>query len=593
MKPTERVESNVLDSKKAQVSGLAASSLMAVGCSGGNDVWEQDSAKTSEKDPDTTSKQDPDKTSEPEPEPRPTFKANKAQAARFLLQAGFSAQNSDIHDVIDSGYEHWLDTQMRRDDDTKAVDWLHAQGYNNKESRASKAPFVYMLWQQFLESKGELRKRMAFALSEIVVVSIEGVFVSHRSFAMAKYWDLLNKHAFGNYRDLLEDITLNPAMGQFLSTRGNRNGILAKTSSPDENYARELLQLFTIGLVELNIDGTAKKDANGNEIETYSLNDITQLSHVFTGWGFDWDKNTLPDKNTTPVIEPMTLVPKYHSTLAINVFNTHIPANTDARTKLTMALDEIFSHPNVAPFISKQLIQRLVTSNPSPAYVERVARVFNDNGKGVKGDLGATLKAILLDNNAREDSSLNDANFGKIREPAIRLFQCAKTFNATSVSGKWQGSNFGHPIYGFTQAPMSAPSVFNFFRPGYVPTGSELGKKNLTAPELQIINETTTAAYYNNLAHLLRHDIGHYKNWRELEIKLDYSEFEGLARSSVGTLIDELNLRLTANQLSDETLTLIKDTVNNMKSSTDEDVLNRIKAAIYLIMSSYDYLLQK
>lgn len=553
--------------KNIQATTLVASSVIAAGCSDANKASQNSS--------------------------RPSSTANKEQAARFLLQAGFSAQSSDINQVVNNGYESWLDAQMRRDDDTKAVEWLQAQGYNNKEVKFSKAPFIYMLWQQFLESKGELRKRMAFALSQILVVSIDGVAIAQRSFAMAQYWDLLNKHAFGNYRDLLEDITLNPAMGQFLSTRGNRNGILANQSSPDENYARELLQLFSIGLVELNLDGTAKKDANGKEIETYNLDDIAQLAHVFTGWEFGWDKTTSSDTDINPVLKPMKLVERYHSTSAIKVFNTHIPANTDARTKLKMTLDEIFSHPNVAPFISKQLIQRLVTSNPSPAYVQRVAKVFNNNGRGIKGDLGATLKAILLDKEARGEASLKDAYFGKIREPAMRLFQWAKTFKATSVSGKWQGSNFGHPIYGFAQAPMSAPSVFNFFRPGYVPSGSELGAKNLKAPEMQIINETTSAAYYNSLSNCLRRDVGHYKNWRVTEIKADYSEFIPLARKQPDKLVDELNLRLTANQLLAENLSLIKDTVKNMKSSSEEDVLNRVRTAIFLIMSSYDYLLQK
>lgn len=521
---------------------------------------------------------------------------NKERAARFLLQAGFSVQPSEMDYVVKHGYENWLDKQMRSNNDISAVDWLYSQGYNSPQFVTVGYSFTHMLWQQFLESKNELRKRMAFALSQILVVSIKGVSFEHSGFAMGYYWDLLNKHAFGNYRDLLEDITLSPAMGHFLSTRGNRNGILAAERDPDENYARELLQLFSIGLVELNIDGSAKKDANGNEIETYTNDDITELAHVFTGWEFGWHNNRSASTDATPAHTPMQLISQYHSKSALNIFGTRIPKYTNGYIKLKLALDTIFNHPNVAPFVSKQLIQRLVTSNPSPAYIARVAKVFNNNGKGIKGDLGATLKAILMDREARTDESLKDENFGKVREPALRLFQWAKTFKAASVSGKWQGPGFDHPAYGFAQAPMSAPSVFNFFRPGYVPVGSEFAQKKLTAPEIQIINETTAAAYYNNLKNYILHDVPHYKNETnppKVEIKMEYSEFAKIAKNDSNALVDELNLRFTANQLSTDSLTIIKTAISELKSSTPEEVLNKVKSAVFLVMSSYDYLLQK
>lgn len=516
---------------------------------------------------------------------------NKERAARFLLQAGFHTTKSDIDYVVKNGYEAWIDKQIKTPSQISAVNWLYSQGFDNNESRQSDYAFRFMVWQQFLGNTDILRKRMSFALSQILVVGVDGVQISHRAFAMGYYWDLLNKHAFGNYRELLEDITLSPAMGEYLSTHRN---FIDRNASPDENFSRELLQLFSVGLVELNIDGSSKKGADGKEIELYNNDDIAQLAHAFTGWEFAWwDTGRSVYTDPFPVHRPMTFRPNSHSTAAVTIFGTHIPENTDGRVAIKMVLDAVFNHPNVGPFLAKQLIQRLVTSNPSPAYIERVARVFNDNGNGIRGDLKATLKAILLDREARNDESLKNEDFGKLREPIVCFFQWARMFDVKSKTGKWKLTHKDRSTYGFSQMPMNAPSVFNFFRPGYRPPNSELARRGLVCPEMQLMNESSIASYYNGIYQCIRFGVGHVFDSNQLEGYADYSEFEALANRSSDELVDELNLLLTANQLSKESLLTIKSAVGSIQLTSSDAALNRIKSATFLIMSSYDYLFQQ
>ncbi|RYF36589.1 MAG: DUF1800 family protein, partial [Comamonadaceae bacterium] len=336
-------------------------------------------------------------------------------AARFLLQAQFSASTAEIAEVRRVGYAAWLGQQMGATSQS-GWDWLNAKGYADPFDKApfydQTAPGDYMVWNQLIASADPVRKRAALALSEFFVVSLSGLDFSWRSHAIAAWWDLLAAQAFGNFRKLLEDVTLSAAMGYWLNTKGNQKENTATGRQPDENYAREVMQLMTIGLVELNPDGTEKLDGAGAKLDSYAQSDVSNLARVFTGYDFNQSQNqpTVVDGRTIPSTTfarlPMALTESRHSTLAATFLGTTIPANTPGATALRTALDTLFNHPNVGPFFGKQMIQRLVTSNPSPAYVARVSAAFNNNGSGVRGDLGAVFAAILLDDEARGPQGL-------------------------------------------------------------------------------------------------------------------------------------------------------------------------------------------
>jgi uncharacterized protein (DUF1800 family) len=324
------------------------------------------------------------------------------EAARFLLQAQFSASPGEIAALRSTTYARWLEAQFSAPASVSGFDWLNQRGYAdvNKDTGYydNSYPGDYMIWHQLLQSPDGVRKRVALALSEILVVSLTGLDFSWRSHAIAWYWDQLVANAFGNYRSLLHDITLNPAMGYFLNTRGNQKENPSTGRQPDENYAREVMQLMTIGLVQLNADGTPQRDGAGKPIDSYTQSDVTNLARVFTGYDYDQSQNaptqvagtnrTVPSTTFTRL--PMALNGSRHSTLEARFLGTTIPAGTPGAEALKTALDTLFNHPSVGPFIGKQLIQRLVTSNPSPGYVARVASAFNNNGAGVRGDLRAT-----------------------------------------------------------------------------------------------------------------------------------------------------------------------------------------------------------
>ena len=361
--------------------------------------------------------------------------ATDGEAARFILKASLAATEPEIADIRSVGYVAWLDKQMDIPISQTGVDWLSSRGYD----QVTVDEFYFrdtladnMVWNQLITSPDPVRKRLAYALSQFFVVSTNGIEIEWRSNAMAAYWDVLNRHTLGNFRQLLEDITLNPAMGVYLSTLGNFQGDSGTGRVPDENYAREVMQLFTIGLNELNNDGTNKIGATGQPIETYTNVDVANLARVFTGYNYDWTNLArtpsvrFPSQMIAPiesVLRPMTSDPtkwewrqtrSQHSTLEKRFLGTTIPANTDAPTSMKLALDTLFNHPNVGPFFSKQMIQRLVTSNPSAGYVDRVARVFNNNGSGVRGDQRAVFKAILLDDEATNAAGLTSPTVGKV-----------------------------------------------------------------------------------------------------------------------------------------------------------------------------------
>lgn len=539
-----------------------------------------------------------------------------AEASRFLLQAQFSASDADIAAVKASGYVGWLENQIAQPISTAGWDLLDSKGYSDplalKADGVTYATYFLssaltdqMVWTQLMTAPDAPRKRMALALSEILVVSILGVQGHWKSQMLAAYWDVLNAHAFGNYRNLLGDITLNPAMGYYLNTKGNKKAD-GRGSAPDENYARELMQLFTIGLVDLNMDGTPRL-VNGQPVETYTNDDVSNLAHVFTGWDIDLTGNTVTQvpnvggsfssvNNVAFSRKPMVQVGNNHSAV-VPTFLGFTLSNTAAVPQLDAALDILFNHANTAPFVCKQLIQRLVTSNPTPAYVQRVASVFVNNGRGVRGDMGAVYAAILLDDEARSPDGLSAPTFGKVREPMVRLVQLVRTFGATSTSGNWTIGNLNDPATALGQSPLESPSVFNFFRPGYVPAATSISAGKVV-PEFQIVNESSVAGYLNFMQNVIGTDTS------SKDIKTNpYTNEVGLALSPTSAnptaLIDRLNLLLCGGQLSSGTVDFIATTIGSMKGveassvNTARNLRRRAAAAIFMVMASAEYIVQK
>lgn len=506
-----------------------------------------------------------------------------AEAARFLQQAQFSSGETDIAALRAKGYARWLEEQMSAPSYTSGWDWLVRGGYQKVDIRFNNYA-DRMMWNQLIAAPDAVRKRVALAWSEILVVSSNGIDGYWPSFAMAAYWDLLNRHAFGNYRELLEAITLNPAMGAYLNTLGNRKANSAGRV-PDENYAREVMQLFTIGLYELNADGTLR---GGRATETYGAADVSNLACIFTG--YELDKNgTEHTTNPAPYRKPMRFNAARHASDSVSFLGQSVPAG-DGPARLRQALDILFNHPNVGPFIGHQLIQRLVTSDPSPAYVGRVAAAFNDNGAGVRGDLRAVTRAVLLDPEAREDPARKDAAWGKLREPMIRFVQWARSFGARSSDGQWILWDLSDPANALGQSPLRSPSVFNFFRPGYVPPGTALASRGQPAPEFQLTNETSVAGYLNYMQGVIAwgaYGSSTSKLWVET-----YTREMALVNDAAA-LVDRLNLLLAAGQLSPATVATIRDALAAINPNSDWARKQRVWSAIALVMACPEYLVQK
>ncbi len=520
----------------------------------------------------------------PPPPPPPTPVAPTAvQASRFLAQASMGATRDDIAKVQSLGYAGWLDQQFALPASGTRWDWLIENGYGVVANKNNEAGADACQWRKLLSGPDTLRQRVTLALSEIVVAAVTGFVGSGwKAFSAAAFLDILEANAFGNYRTLLQQVSTSAPMGEFLTYRGNVKFNAATGAMPDENYAREIMQLFTIGLVQLNLDGTPKL-TTGLPTETYTLDDITGLARVFTGWNYDLPTGASTD---TPDFKrrPMMQIANRHESGAKSFMGTTIAAGTDGMTSLTQALDAIYAHPNVAPFISRQLIQRLVCSNPSPAYVARVASVFNNDGALAKGNLKAVVKAILLDDEARSDARMSDPGFGKLREPVLRLAAWGRAFKASSPNGLWAVGSTSDPATRLGQSPLRSATVFNFFRPGYVPPNSAIGSAGMVAPEFQITNESTVVGYINFMQTVISRGVG--------DVKGDYSALVPLA-DTTQALLDEVNLLLAAGQLSTSTVALIKGGIDTMPAGSDAARLNRIYAALVMVMAAPEFIVQK
>jgi uncharacterized protein (DUF1800 family) len=514
------------------------------------------------------------------PAPPPPPPTTSQQAARFLGQATMGVTKAEMAKVQSNGFAAWLDEQFAMPRTIGHWDWLVSRGFDAAANRNTENGFNAVMWRQLIVSPDQLRSRVAMALLDFLVVSIDGIATGWNAFAMAAYVDILHDNAFGNFRTLIERISTNPAMGYFLTFRGNRKANTATGSRPDENYARELMQLFTLGVNRLNLDGTVQT-ANGVALETYVQDDVSGLARVFTGYDLDSADGATPDRMRRPLANNAS---NYETGIKTFLGST-IAAGASAQASLTAALDTIFAQPNVPPFISKQLIQRLVTSNPTPAYVARISAIFADNGSGVRGDLRAVVRAILLDSEARDAAGLTSPTFGKIRAPVNRLTNWARSFAVSSPSEAWAFENTTSPLTRLAQGPGRAPSVFNFFRPGYTPPNTELATRGLVAPELQITNEPSVIAYVNYMTALV-------SSTGAGDAQPNYADIQRLFNDTQA-LIDEANLLLAAGQVSAATVATIKGAVDSIDASSATGQLRRVQTAILLIMASPEYIAQK
>jgi uncharacterized protein (DUF1800 family) len=520
----------------------------------------------------------------PPPPPPPPAPISTAQAFQFLNQATFGATLEETQAVIDLGYAAWIEDQVAKPASLQ-LPYLRSlpRPQNPAELQADR---VDAWFRNVINGEDQLRQRVAFALSEMLVVSQLGALVN-APYALADYYDKLVLNAFGNYRELLEIVTLHPAMGVYLSMLGNEKPDPVRNIRPDENYARELMQLFSIGLVELNLDGTVRTDGLGQPVPTYDQAVIEGFAHVFTGWQFAGAPSfelAFPNDNNQTV--PMQLYPEFHDTGPKQLLGVTLPAGQTGTRDLQMALDNIFNHPNVGPFIAIRLIQRLVTSNPSPGYVSRVAAAFDDNGFGERGDLGAVVRAILLDPEARP--AMHMEIDGKMKEPLLRLTQLWRAYDAASQSGAFPLAP-AHIIFG--QGPLQASHVFNFFSPFYAPPG-EIRNSGLVAPELQIATEYQNT-FVTNYIFFLAFDWNSAKeNPEPDDVLIDISEELAIA-DDTDMLIDMVADKLLAGEISAPLRAEIGAMIDRIRVALPGNDAALVAEAIYFVVTSPEFAYQE
>ena len=540
-----------------------------------------------------------------------------AEASRFLAQASLGYTYEEIEEVRNKGLDIWFQEQadmpitqtfLARFDEVFA----EAEQINGREMGLSG---VYMMdfpfYGKAVEEDDLLRQRMAFAWSQILV-SQQISPMAMRVRGLAAYYDILYNHAFGNFRDMLFDVTMSVSMGAYLSSFLNRKFDPTNGSEPDENFAREIMQLFTIGVHELDINGQEKIDpSTGSPIETYSIEDVSELAKVFTGLGGSKHINGA-DNNlfylglfNVDWTAPMKMFQDRHEEGPKNFLTASIPAGQSGMQDINDAVDYLFNHPNTGPFLAKRLIQHLVKSNPTPAYVARVARVFNNNGSGTRGDLEAVTRAILFDPEARECDYIGDPTSGKLIQPVERFIGLFRAFKVTSPSGRLFINDDREFNDGLLQGFNNSPSVFNFFQFDYSEE-KNVGPNNLVSPEFQILNSVSSINHINTVENALkRYPFSNFtapappgkqllQRNPDDEPFLDFSaELEVYENSGLSGLLDRLNVLLCRGQLTSEMRNIIITTVNeNITNADDYEAINVVYDCIYYIMISPDYMIQ-
>lgn len=597
-------------------------------------------------------------------------------ATRLLTQSTFGPTSQLISDVTADGMVQWVDRQLAMPSAYDATDdsWKshlqrtieiakmaeptsHPDSYNDyvnhvKSFNSAAADFqmrYYQMaawWENSLKNRDQLRQRVAYALSQLLVTSTTAAPLHRRAEALAYYYDILAKHAFGNYRDLLSAVAFSPTMGIYLSHQGNKKADSTKKTRPDENFAREITQLFTIGLYELNSNGTPKLNQSGKLIPTYTQTDVEELSKVMTGWDIVGNSRYGRISSTGgDFTQQMEFSTEYHETSSKTVLGKTIQADLSGKEDMNAAIDILFAHSNVAPYVSKHLITRLVTSNPSPAYVKRVSAVFDNNGNGVKGDLRAVVRAILLDREARGDAYKNDPNFGKANEPILCFSRLMRAFNVVPLDG-WKSKDnetmngiywFRSPENSFGQAPMRSSSVFNFYSPDFIPSNTYFAANKLVAPELQIQSDQMLVNYSNRVVsvvdtleknalvhnhgtpatyaanrtygstmlfyidftpqlNLLEQVIDGDTNGDFINMNDPSTDTDGDTRkdNAVEALLDHLNLLLMNNRMPNSYRSNLKAYLADVKSSDDtKEARYVVREAVKFITTSSFYMIQK
>lgn len=528
-------------------------------------------------------------------------------ASRFLAQATFGPTKAEIDALTGkrlADLNDWITAQMAVPPslhlDAMRADYFAFDAAREGSTIASSNRQAAW-WKLALTAPDQLRQRVAFALSEILVVSDVNTTLNANPQGVANYYDILVRNAFGNFRQTLDEVSLNPIMGVYLSSLRNakatfdKNGALL--TSPDENYAREVMQLFSIGLNQLQPDGTLKLDALGLPIPTYDQKTITEVAKVFTGWAYYSASNAPSFRGeAADYLHPMMLYPAFHEDGPKTVVGgVQIAANQGGAKDLKDMLDALFNHPNIAPFISRQLIQRLVTSNPSPGYIYRVAQVFANNGAGVRGDMGAVVRAVLTDYEARSAAVAASASFGHLREPLLRATALLRAYNGGANTGRWAIFNpEGGTTASLGQAALRAPTVFNFFEPNYTEPGP-LANAGLYAPEYQILTDTAAIALPNQLWNYIyaNRTSGATANAAETTIGFLFDQSLLDLAATPQALVDQANLVLAGGGLSKATTDRIVTALNAMPGTTAANKLERVRSALYLTVSVPQGAIQK
>lgn len=535
--------------------------------------------------------------------------AKKMEVTRFLAQSTLGFDMSMIDKVMDLGFESWIDSQFVLPasyltdtmqlirEESKAIWVSNGNNPNNYPSMPNNVHMDYAWWQVSVRGADALRQRVAEALSQIIVVSLNSD-LGGKALGESVYFDFLIEHAFGNYEDLLQDITLSAGMGVYLTYVNNPATDTVEMTFPDENYARENMQLFTIGLDLLNPDGTPQLDSAGNRIPTYDNDDIAQFAKVYTGlsYGARVDENNpywgMGIYNADLTL-PMIMYEEYHEPGPKYLLNGYvIPGGQTGLEDISQTITHLFNHPNVGPFISHRLIQRLIKSNPTSAYVGVVAAAFNDNGQGIRGDMQAVIKAILLHPEARDCSWVEHPQQGRLREPILRKTQFARLFEPiTAYPGNyWHYSYYDR--YYTDMHPMRSGSVFNFYAPTFSPNGP-ISNAGLVAPEFGLYNSRTSIGYASQLYHWIYSEHLLHMSWYEagLESPADMSVLFEYAKDP-DALIDYLDNILTHGQLTDQTRAIIKTTLSDFGLSIN-DIVSKISLGTYLMLLSADYNIMK
>ena len=547
------------------------------------------------------------------------FDADYYEAGRFLMQATVGFNEAHIQDVLNMGLESWIDDQFTKPT-SQILPALYVVGQISRDSciavggngcdpsRLAETDFSHAWWDTNMKNEDLLRHKVAMALSEILVIS-RNSRLGQNGEGLASYYDVILEHSFGNYRDLLYDVSRHPAMGYYLTHANNPKTDVDQNIYPDENFAREILQLFSIGLVELNSDGTTVL-ANGNPVPTYDNFIVGEFSKIFTGlsWGAIWPASNPPAWVTGPAFGlsinyadftvPMMMFDSDHEQGSKQLLNgeTTLSSNTGLED-LDAAIDNIMAHDNVAPFVCYRLIQRLVKSNPSPAYMSRVVSVFNNDGTGVKGDMKAVIKAILIDEEARDCSYQMDDQNGRLKEPMFMHSHFSRmiALDRDYDSYFWNADAFFHSAT--KQAILKAPSVFNFFKYNDGPKGP-IQDAGLVAPEFSILTQQTSVGYINYANTWSRGNNGENSRvfrilelgWDDQFVYWDKASFLPYTHDTEA-YINWLDRHFTVGTMSDFTRQLIRDAADAILAPGYLSTISkdRISLATYLTLISPDY----